>query len=187
MRAESGEIQLLCFQSAGTLNDFAEDFFTMTQIYVSDLFHQAWTTALGVAVKTSTLKLADIRMSVWQPAFVQCQTMLEQLHDQSMKLVDVDRFFKHYQGQQLESQLVSLFKGVDACSELYESNGTFIKRAVHRMNEYWDLCKYQEAANMFLDLRSVLNLRGNFKNIEKLSTEVRQLINNLAVNDNHIV
>ena len=173
-RAESGEVQLLCFQSAGSLNDFAEDFFTMTQTYDSDIFHQAWMTAMDVAVKTSTLKLADIHMSVWQPAFLQCQTMLGQLHGQSMKLADVDKFFKHYQGQQLESQLMSLFRGVNACIKQYESTGNFIKMAVHRMNEYWNLCKYQEAANTFLELRFVLNLKGDFQNAERLSTEVRQ-------------
>ena len=171
-RAESGEVQLLCFQSAGTLNDFAEDFSTMTQTCASDLFHQAWTTTLDVAVKTSTLKLADVHTSVWQPVFLHCQTMLEQLHNQSMKLVDVDKFFKRHRGQQLESQLMSLFEGVNTCRRQRENSGAFIKRAVQRMNDYWDLCKYQEAANMFLDLRSALNLTGNFRNVERLSTEV---------------
>ena len=188
VRAQSGEVQLLCFQSAGSLNDFAEHFFIMTQTYVSDLFHQAWTTTMDNAVKTSTLKLADIHTSVWHPAFLHCQTMLEQLHNQSMKLVEVDKFFKHYRGQQLESQLMTLFKGVNACTKLQnESTGTFIERAVHRMNDYWDLCKYQEAANIFLELRSVLNLKGDFKNVERLSTEVSPNMNNLVVNDTIIM
>ena len=173
-RAENVEVQLLCFQSAGTLNHFAEDFFTMTQTCASDLFHQAWTTALDVALKTSTLKLADVHTSVWQPVFLHCQTMLEQLHNQSLKLVDVDKFFKRYRSQQLESQLMSLFKGVNACRKQRENTGTFIKMAVQRMNEYWNLCKYQEAANMFLDLRSILNLKGDFRNVERLSIQVSQ-------------
>ena len=129
---------------------------------------------MDTAVKTSTLKIADIHTSVWQPAFVHSQTMLEQLHDQSMKLVDVDKFFKHYRSKQLESQLMTLFMGVNACRDLKgETNGTFIKRAVRRMNEYWDLCRYRDAANMFLELRSVLDLKGDFRNVERLSTEVR--------------
>ena len=173
-RAQSGEVQLLCFQSAGTLNSFAENFYVLTQTYVSDLFHQAWTSAMDTAVKASTLTIADIHTNVWQPAFIHCQTMLVQLHDQSMKLVDVDKFFKHYRSKQLESQLMTLFTGVNACRDLKgETNGTFIKRAVHRMNEYWDRCKYRDAANMFLELRSVLDLKGDFRNVESLSTEVR--------------
>ena len=173
-RAESGEVQLLCFQSAGSLNDFAEDFSTMTQTCASALFHQAWTTALGVAVKTSTFNLADVYTSVWQPVFLQCQTMLEQLHNQSMKLVEVDKLFKRYRGSQLESQLMSLFEGINTCRKQHKNSGTFIKNAVQRMNEYWDLCKYQEAANMFLELRFALKLKGDFRNVERLSTEVSQ-------------
>ena len=173
-RAENGELQLLCFKSAGTLNDFAENFFTMTQTYAGGIFQKAWMTALDNAVKPGTLKIADIHTSVWQPAFLQCQSMLEQLHNQSMKLVDVDKFFKHYRGPQLESQLMSLFKGINVCRKQHESSETFIKAAAQRMNNYWDHCKYQEAANMFLELRSVLNLRGDFENVERLSTEVRQ-------------
>ena len=129
---------------------------------------------MDVAVKSSTLTIADIHTSVWQPAFIDCQTMLDQLHDQSMKLVHVDKIFKHYRGQQLESQLMTLFTGVNVCSDVKgETNGTFIKSAVRRMNEYWDLCKYRDAANMFLELRSVLDLKGDFTNVERLSTEVR--------------
>ena len=129
---------------------------------------------MDVAVKASTLTIADIHTNVWQPAFDHCQNLLDQLHDQSMKLVDVDKIFKHYRGQQLESQLMTLFTGVNACSDVKgEKNGTFIKSAVRRMNKYWDLCKYRDAANMFLELRSVLNLKGDFRNVERLSTEVR--------------
>ena len=171
---EGTKIRVLCFQSAGSLSAFAEKFYLMSQKYPSDLFTVGWKAALNAAVKNSpnsSLTVADIYSQVWFPAFRNCQSLLDELHDHSMKLARVDRSFKRYESD-LEMQLMNLFVGVNACLGERRS-GAWIKGVVHCIHDYWHLCSYQKAASAFLDLKDALNLKGDFRNVETLATEVR--------------
>ena len=171
---EGAKIRVLCFQSAGSLSDFADKFCLMSQKYPSDLFTVGWEAAMNAAVKNGTnasLTVADIHPQVWVPAFRNCQSLLDELHDRSMKLVRVDRSFKRH-GSDLEMQLMNLFAGVNACLGERRS-GAWIKGVVRCIHDYWHLCNYQKAASAFLDLKDALNLKGDFRNVEKLATKVR--------------
>ena len=120
---------------------------------------------------SGSLTFADIKSKVWDPAFDTCQSLLEMLHDRSMKLADIDRHFRHK--SDLEKQLGDLLAGVNACLGEKKS-GAWIKGVVHRIHDYWHLCNYRKAASAFLDLREALNLqKGDFSDVEKLSSEVR--------------
>ena len=172
---EGTKIRILCFQSADSLSDFAGKFCIMTQKYPSDLFTVGWKAAMNAAVKNSTntpLTLANICSEVWDPAFRNCLSLLDKLHDRSMKLAHIDRSFRQHE-RDLEMQLMNLFAGVNACLG-ERKNGAWIKGVVHCIHDYWHLCNYQKAASAFLDLKKALNLQGNFRNVEKLATEVRR-------------
>ena len=170
-REQSGKIQIRYFQSAEPLNTFAEMFYIMTHTYTSDVFRNVWNSVAAKVTRNSTITIADVYPNIWQLAFFHCQTLLDQLHDQSMTLVDVDRYFKQYQGLELESQLMNMFQGINACLRQKHS-GAWIKSTARRIHDYWDLHSYQVAANTFLQLRSALHLTGDFRNVERLSTEV---------------
>ena len=174
VREESGNIQVTCFHLAGSLSLFAQNFHTMTLVHVSDLFHWIWTAQLDAAVSADpNLAIEDIYPKVWTPTFECCHGILKQLQDQSIKLADVDRYFKHYEGQQqqLEFQLFSLFKGVNECLDQTGSDA-WIKQVIQCMNKYWNLCQCQEAAIVIRELQRTLNLKGDFGDIEILSRKV---------------
>ena len=169
------KIRVLCFQSAGSLIVLADKFYIMTQKHTSGLFDTEWKAAVEAAFRSSTgaaLTLADIHSKVWDPAFRNCQSLLQELYDRSMKLARIDVCFKRHE-LDLEMQLTNLFSGVNAC--LGEpKNGTWIRGVVHHIDDYWHLCNYRKAASAFLDLKESLNLqKGDFSGVEKLATEVR--------------
>lgn len=120
------------------------------------------------------IEISDVGSKIWEPVFAQCQQLLEQLYSRSMTLSDVDEYFGQYkkQVQVLEEELRRLFHGVNACCWV-NKDPSWIQHAVKRMQEYWRLCAYREAANTFLKLRDTLELtKGDFKDVEKISKDV---------------
>jgi len=147
----------------------------MTQEHPSALFATEWEQAMNAAVRSSAgaaLTLVDIHSKVWEPAFRNCQSLLDKLYDHSMKLSRIDGHFKQHE-HDLETQLASLFAGVNACLGKAKS-GAWIGAVVCRIHDYWHLCNYRKAASAFLDLKKALNLqKGDFRDVKKLATEVR--------------
>ena len=180
---EGHKVRVTCFPSAASLIIFADKFYIMTQKHTSDLFDSEWKAAMNAAIQSSAgtaLTLADIHSKVWVPAFCSCQSLLQELHDNSMKLAHIDVCFRQHE-RDLKLQLTSLFAGVNAC--LGESKSeAWIGEAVLRIQDYWRLCNYRNAANAFLDLKEALNLqKGDFSDVEKLATEVRSKYNRMSV------
>ena len=178
---ENQEIQVLCFRSADSLSALTEKFYIMHYDHSSEIFNVIWREAMGAAFRTrGSLTLADIHPKVWDPAFYSCQSLLQELHDHSIKLTHVDKHFKQYKNSSkqykncsFEKQLRELFAGVNACLGENRS-GAWIRGVVCRIYDYWHLCNYRKAASAFLDLREALNLqKGDFSSVEKLATEVR--------------
>ena len=171
---EDEQIRVICFELADTLSTFADKFNLMNQKYPSDLFTREWKAAMAAVDESITgipLSLADIHCKVWEVSFRNCQSLLQQLHYRSIKLVDIDRHFRQHKGD-LEAQLTNLFTAVNACLGEKE-DGDWIREVVHHIHDYWHLCNHQKAACVFLDLKEALNLHtGDFRDVEILSTEV---------------
>ena len=176
---ENQQIRVICFQSADSLSSLTENFYIMNHKHSSVLFTVIWREAIEAAFRNSpggSLTLADIQPKVWDPAFHSCQSLLQELHDHSIKLTHVDKCFKQHKISNLEDQLRELFAGVNACLGENRS-GAWIRGVVRRIHHYWHLCNYCKAADAFLDLREALNLqKGDFSNVEKLATEVSMSI-----------
>lgn len=167
------KIQVICFQSTGSLSDFADKFYLMNQEHASILFTVGWRAAINAARRSGTsLALSNIKCKVWDPAFRNCQSLLKELCDCSMKLARVDGYFKQHRAN-LEMQLRNLLAGVNACLD-ETKDGAWIGEVVSRIHEYWQLCNYRKVATAFLKLKEVLNLqKEDFSDVEKLTTEVR--------------
>lgn len=181
---ENRKIRILCFKSAGCLSDFADKFYLMNHKHSNNLFSVRWKERIKEAFRNSARTsptLADIHSKVWVTAFDSCQSLLEELHDRSMKLAHIDKHFMDHKSD-LEMQLDRLFKGVNACLGK-DRSGLWIREVVHRIQDYWLLCNYQKAASIFLDLKEALNLWSeDFSDIEKLATEVRSKYGTAACN-----
>ena len=169
------KIQVICFQSLGSLSAIADKFYLMNQEHHSKIFTVEWRSAINAAFRSSpgaSLALTDIKCKVWDPAFRNCQSLLNELCDCSMKLELVDRYFKQHKAN-LEMQLRNLHAGVNACLGKTQG-GAWIYEVVCRIHDYWQLGSCQKAATAVLKLKKVLNLqREDFGDIEKLATEVR--------------
>lgn len=170
--AKTKRIQLVCFKSAGTLLIFVEGFFILSQKHGSELFATFWREAMSTAIKDNPdLMLDSIYFLVWQPCLDKCKQLLMSLSDLSMKLVDVDVVFKDHK-ENINTQLYALFKGVSDCTR-EQFDWRLMERAIGKIKQYWDLCRYRNGANIFLRIRDSLGLGGgDFSLVEKLSKEV---------------
>ena len=118
------------------------------------------------------LTIEDIRTQIWDPTFEECTRLLESLHDRSIQLVDVDRYFSQIKDK--ETQLHCLHDGITECEggvrqkEKYE----WIVTAVKLMEEYWSLLKLADAARTVMTLKDKLNLSGDFSLIQTIADEV---------------
>jgi uncharacterized coiled-coil protein SlyX len=166
---EDNGIQLICFQCAGSLLEFAKDFQIIGD---SEMFLGIWRRTLLQAITDNTqLSLNDVYDSVWQPSLEQCRKLLKSLIDLSMKLSDIDTELQPYHSR-LDTQLELLYNKM-ADSTQKSKDLSQIKQAARRVRDYWNLCQYQKGADTFLKLKNSLGLtKGDFQLVEKLSQKV---------------
>ena len=175
---ETKELQLCCFKSAGSLSVFAQDFYVLNKKHGSEFFSAAWNEAKSVAIgENPDLTVDDVHPLMWQPCLGKCKQLLQSLSDLSMKLVDVDLVFKSHKAN-IDTQLLALFKGISDCTRGSEQfNWGLVEKAIRRIRQYWELCRYRKGASIFLGIRDSLGLEGgDFSLVEKLSKEVSDQI-----------
>lgn len=172
-----GEIKFLSMRSAFPLDEISWKFDTMFRNYSTELFHIVWKShmkaASGIAIKTSTtLVIEDIKTKIWDPAFDECKSLLDSVHDRSIKLVDVDRYFRHIDKRDM--LLHRLHNGVMECLGVvrHKINLEWIHTAVNLMMEYWSLVNLADAARTLMTLKNKLNLSGDFSLIRTIAEEV---------------
>ena len=162
-------IDVICFAKAGTLQSFAWKFDVMTKQVNSSIFDTKWSAIMKMQARMS---ISDIEVQVWTPTFNYCLNLLEQLHNLSMTLADVDRCFATFSEEQLVHELTILSAGVDMCL-MQPHDDRWIRQSVHRVAEYRKLRDYRNAANSFLKLKDSLNLmKGDFRVVKRISKEV---------------
>ena len=170
--AETKRVQLVCFKSAGSLIDFVENFCVLSLKHGSELFSTFWREAMSIAIRDNPdLTLDSVHQSVWRPCLDKCKQLLTSLSNLSMKLFDVDHVFRDHK-ENIYPQLYALFKGVSLCTT-EQFDWKLIEKAIKKIKEYWDLCRYRKGANIFLGIRDSLDLEGgDFSLVKKLSKEV---------------
>ncbi len=89
--------------------------------------------------------------------------------DQSMTLSFVDLHLQNLNN--LDNAVLNLAVGITKCMGTQPTQGP-LKNALWRIKQYWKLCQYQTGANVFLRLRDVLNLKGDFEIVKRLSQQV---------------
>ena len=168
---ESGKVEMKCFTAARPLDDFAPHFSIMMTTKRSNLFIRLLERRLRQVINSSTdLTIASISTLVWKPTFEHCQVLIDSLINLTIKLADVDKHFGDFKGQ-IETQVANLASGMWECLQSAPNQGK-LQYALDRVRKYWKLCEYRDGADVFLELKEVLNLHGDFKGVEKFSTEV---------------
>lgn len=164
------------FKSAIPLDPIKAMYDFMSRHHQNDIFHRIWDrTSIRASREATELTIQDIVTKIWDPAFKECQKILDSLQDSSMKLREVDdRFSSYDHSDAIQTHLYKLFKGVEVCCNRKQpvTCPTWIKSAVQRMHEYWTLSRYAKAAQTVLDLRARLGLTGEFSLMETIATQV---------------
>ena len=161
---------LLCFEAARPLDPFVDHFDIMMKNSSNLFLHPIEKTLKKVVASRSNLTIADIYTEIWQPVFNDCRKLLESLTDQSMTLSYVDTHLKDY-SDNLETVVYNLAVGVSKCLSM-ELDQTSLRRPLWNIRQYWRVCEYQTGAQLFLKLRDVLQLNGDFDLVERFSSQV---------------
>ena len=175
---DEGQITFPCFSAAILLTPMLRQFFLLKQKNPTVIFEQIWTDTLKVATsKKPLLVLADIVPLVWKPAFLTCKYFLYSLMNQSIKLADVDKFFLTCKNEpeKLLSTIETFNCGMYICLEEESQNTEWIKSTVYSIQQYWSMSRYSETAATLLQMRTSLNLTGDFSDVEQLATKVQPM------------
>ncbi len=156
------------------LEDIPMKFDVMFSKYQSKLFEKIWDDHLKKARKKSEseLTIASIKTDIWDPSFHRCRTLLDSLQDKSIKLSEVDQYFKEVKDR--ERQISALYSGVEMCINwrVIGDGRQWISIAIHLMDRYWSICELAKAAEVVMDLKEKLKLCGNFSLIEGIASQV---------------
>ena len=153
-------------------------FWTMSQDYSCVFFTDYWHELLtAVKMKRITLTLEDVVPKLWTPVFARCEELLKQLMDYSLSLPTVDLLFKGKETKDITHNVKQLHKGVEMCRSGKEvKDFKWIKGVIDRMEQFWQLSGYAEAAQAFLELRDALKLSGDFQLVENVASQVSRVL-----------
>ena len=164
----------LSLESAIPLEDIKIKFDIMLRQKFSELFSKIWnehmkTAATAKRKSGSELTISDIKTEIWEPAFTECQTLLDSLRERTIQLSAVNRYFKFVDHKM--KMIQSLYAGVEKCmnNEVHDHNPPWIAVAVDLIDKYWTLRELVEVADVVLNLKGKLGLTGDFTLIETLA------------------
>ena len=124
--------------------------------------------------KGATFQYDDIVNLLWNPVFLSVSRFLQSLKTLTIPLKTVDHLLHEYSSNQekLKTEFLMLENGISECID-QESDTTWINSCVERMLLYHSLHQTATAAKIFLDLKNVLALTGDFSIAEKLAAKVK--------------
>ena len=166
------EVTYLIPESAAPLHGFDIKFDIMLSCK-SVLFERIWEKQMETsAASTERLVIEDIRTVLWENSFKECNCLLDSLIDRSIKLGDVNYYFRPIEDC-MKSEIQKLCVGVQSCvNSGQEKSTTWIDSVVHHIQDYWSLLTLAEEARAVMALKSKLLLTDNFEAVLTLSNQV---------------
>ena len=169
-------LQNHCFKTAAPLDSIIFKYDFLARHYQNDFFHRIWTHASSRASRSNReLSIPDIVTKIWTPAFEECCKLLDSLRNCSIKLREVDERFLCYDNiSTIKLHLGHLHRGVEVCHNQKPPTKCppWIDSGVERMQQYWTLSSYANAAQTVLELRDKLGLTGDFSLMETIAKQV---------------
>ena len=164
------------FQCAASLFHMLPYFTLLVKSHPTNTFGKFWQSRVGELKEKGELKFQDVADNVWKVVFERTSQYLDSLKDRSIPLVIVDELLIDHSadGNRLETELKTLEEGISKCKGL-TSDSSWIKDCIQRILEYHSLHEHANAAKIFLDLKTVLSLKGDFRVVEELADDVSQL------------
>ena len=169
--SDSKRCQVQCFPEASPLESCMEGVWTMTVEYKCNFFREYWNTR-SESVVGNDFSLADVTTEVWRPVFSQCEKLLASLLDCSIPLTMVNQLFHQMRDDLNEHNIKQLQRGVEWCRGRKNVDFTWIGGVINRMNQFWKLSGYTDAAQAFLKIRDALELTGDFQLVENVASQV---------------
>ncbi len=171
---DNGKVIFTLLQLALPLEDIPTKFDVMFSKYQNKLFEKIWNDHMKKARRKSEseLTIASIKTDIWDPSFHRCRTLLDSLRDRSIKLSEVDQYFREVKDR--EHQISALCSGVEMCNDGRVTGDCrqWISTAVDMMDQYWSVCQQAKAAKIVMDLKEKLKLSGDFSLIEGIASQV---------------
>lgn len=161
-------------QSALPLCDIDVKFDTMLSCE-STLFLEIWKEHMkSASEKTgkSVLTIEEIKTVLWDGTFEACHCLLQALQDRSIKLSEVDHYFRRIKDEfpeQLRKLNLGLHKCIDPNKQI---DSSWINDCVHHIRDYWSLLTLSQEAKAILKLKSRLSLTNDFTAIKALTDQV---------------
>lgn len=172
---EHSLVQLL--EETAPLESMLNGYICLAESHASDVFEQVWHDQIRGLSAGGTLSVADIRTQLWDPVIAKCIELMTTLQQCSITLSVVDEYFHQYRYRK-EAALINM---VNLCHGLSKYLTTCeakqveiqkIKEGIARMQQYWSLCDFANAAKICLDLKERLQLTGDFQMVEILAKQV---------------
>lgn len=171
VREDDGKtVTIICFKSIGKLKNCLKCFYDLSKTFLTTLFLEKWKTEVHNSFsKNPELTFDDVFSSVWMVCFDHFQCLLDELKTLEIKLCEVDKILYSCKDK-LETELLNLYKGINGDPNV--KHIPWIHVAVIKCMKYWDLCQNCNVAKVFLKLKNVLNLKGDFGVAKELSQKV---------------
>lgn len=166
----SSHCSLELVQFSGDLNIMSG-----SQIFL-DIWNQIMSDTLRRAKENNEcVKLDDVVTCVWNPAIDFCTQLLIDLHSNKIKLSIIDGHIKmlnsiEEQLQIFSSALKFVLKDEKVLS-FYEDN-SWLKDRIATIKQYCNFKRYSNDASIFLTLKEVLNIDGDFGVIQEIASNV---------------
>ena len=170
---EGETFKLSCFEAAKPLDSFVDHFGIMYR-RSSNLFVLPLNRKMKeVLVVNPGVTINEIYTLIWRPVFEQCEKLLDDLATHQITLATVDHRLKPH-ASTLEPDIINLAVGMHKCLNTPTApNYTTLRGAMSKVEDYWKICEYQDGAQVFLHLKEVLQLSGDFVLIQMFASSVR--------------
>lgn len=172
------KVEFLSLKPALPLDEISDKFAVMMSTQ-SILFQEIWGRHMKLAATSVKRKeqleltIEDIKCVIWDPTFTECKKLLDTLHDRSIKLAEVECYFRNSRHEDMTWQLRELSTSVHKCACADRPNNSrWIDGVVQHICDYQSLLTLSKAATIVLTLKTKLSLTGDFKAIETLAKEV---------------
>lgn len=176
------QLRFSFFESTEPLQPMLAGFYTMNVEYSNDFFSKEWNRQMKAMEKSDVpLTFEGIR-NVWDQTFSHCKQIYIELEGQSMRLSDVNYYFRQYETAELQYYLNQLASGVSKCLRQVQSTAYidgWVQKTVALMQDHWSLKNYGEVAHLFIQLKRNFGLTGAFASVERLYSTVNSECNYL--------
>ena len=166
-----GAIKICCYETAEPLSQFAVKYEIMMEKSSNLFLHFLNDKVKETLQLSSDLVISDIFTKIWVPVLEECEELIKSLINRTILLTYVDTHLKLY-SKHLRDVVLSLECGVSKCfGETFDQE--LLESSLDIISKYWQLGEYQTGALVFLELKNVLELKGDFTLVESFKTKVK--------------